>query len=185
MLHSDYKISYLTEYTHPDIIVGLNRNVVYVYKIVKKLVGTEINYWISETRIAETISNEDKYIIKYCTSEKEFYYEISKSKNYIIKEVLSIALGEFEKYMNTIKTDNYNIQCYLWNDIEVSDWQEFVVEIKTTYKDFEEMDNIWDELIKLLSKSYEAYLSRVRINEASDEKISFEKISISIHSIND
>jgi len=142
------------------------------------------NVFGNYSSITNVFNNQSKLIYKYC-KDKELIVEIDKLENMHLKEILELVLLNFVKHLNDLKTkEKYIINCYLWKDAEISNWESINIEVRTVFSDFEEMDKLWDSLINLVSASFTQYINRVKIKETKDELEVLKKICPFVEPLN-
>lgn len=113
---------------------------------------------------------QGSYIKMYC-NDKTLLSKIFNVENEQLREILEISLINIESYLdNSLKENNYSLECYNWTDYEISDWEHIVIEVKSCFDNFEEMDEIWNKLIMIYNESYDSYINRVEMAETKDEK---------------
>lgn len=129
-------------------------------------------------------ANENKLFIEYC-QDNDLIFEVSKSENIHLKAILNTSLTNLNNYLQELKPGHFKIKVYLWKDIEIENWEQIIIEVKTNYSDFEEMDRLWDNLITIVSNSYEDFIKRVDMKETKFEVDALYKICPVIESLND
>lgn len=125
---------------------------------------------------------EDKIFIKYC-KDNELIYELNELENLHLKEILKLSLINLQRFLEEKKSDKFDIRVYLWEDVDAEDWQQVVIEVRTTYSNLEEMDNLWDYCINILNNTYNDYINRVKIVETQAEIEAKSRISIIIEDL--
>lgn len=125
----------------------------------------------------EASSNKYAYLFDQC-SDKDFIVEINKRENWHILAIMNCAFHKIFDYLEENQKYNYSLTLYLSQDIEIPEWRQFTIEVKSQLEDFEAREDLWDKLIDIFNQSYNEYLQRTNIVETELEKDAYRKISV-------
>jgi hypothetical protein len=75
--------------------------------------------------------------------------KISKD-DYLMKVLLS-SIIKIKKYLDA-KRVRYELNSFIWNDIEDNSWEENIISVKTEYKTNKEKRKIWDDIDEIVGK---------------------------------
>ncbi len=125
------------------------------------------------------LSNKYDSLLTLYSQDNDFTVEIKEAENEHILEILGVAVYNLIDYLNNHNDKAYELKLYLSQDIEIPDWKQFTIHIDSQINDYDQREALWDNLIEILSSSYQEYLQRVNIiNETAQEKDAYRRISL-------
>lgn len=154
-------------------IIDNNNNVPEIFNIQSphEQPSASIIYFDDYHQLYDGNYNIGSYIKMYCSDEK-LLSKIYDSQYEFIKEILEIVLSNFKFYLDeTLDPDKYSLECYLWSDVELPDWEQIILKVKSNFDDYEVMDKLWSDLIQKYNESYDSYIIRVPMDETNEEKM--------------
>jgi len=106
----------------------------------------------------------EEYIDKYATEEL-------KTK---IKAGPPILRTIFEKSLERIhglleqRGKEYGLKAYVWRDIETSDWEENIIGVKATYKDYKEKTQLWQKIEEIVRSEVKNTCQREEVQDINE-----------------
>jgi len=135
---------------------------------------------ITESRTkSHFLSNKyDRLLLNYC-NDNDFIVEVKDKQNEHILEILGIALYSLVDYLENQNDKVYELNLYLSQDIEIPEWRQFTIHIDSQIEEYEQREELWDNLIVIFDNSYQEYLKRVKnFVETEHEKDAYRKITL-------
>lgn len=137
---------------------------------------------ISEESSETESIGESELINKYC--DEELRKEFSKPESQHIKKIFVLTLADIFLYLNKVKPEGYIINCYIFKDPESSSSQ-IVIEANIDYDDYEERDEIWNNMIEIYERNSSVYLETVSIDDKQNTIEEIYKVFTSVEKLHD
>lgn len=130
----------------------------------------------------DNASNKYQFLLHFRDNDDiNFIVEIFKRENWHILEILNFAFRRVYEYLEEHQKYNYSLRLFLSQDIEIPDWKQYTIEVKSELQDFESREELWDKLIEEFDRSYNEYIQRTNIIETDIEKDAYRRISIALN----
>jgi hypothetical protein len=100
---------------------------------------------LNEKRIEEHYLTLE--ILNYMSEE----FKTKVFNNQYLKKVYVCSIVDIKNHLER-KGFNYEINAYVWQDIENINWEENVISVKIAYKDRNEKNKIWEEISSIVEK---------------------------------